>query len=79
MITTLSEPEQLDFADGRTVVMTPKDAVKCERFARERWYSLEVDVVLDSEVAKEIVASVQRVVDANRKARALGSLGLETK
>ena len=58
--------------------MTPKDAVKCEHFARERWYSLEVDVVLDSEVAKEIVASVQRVVDANRKARALGPLGLET-
>lgn len=68
---------QLDFADGHAVVMTPKDAVKCERFARERWYSLEVDVALEPAVAEEIIGSAQRAVEENRKARALDSLDAE--
>ena len=67
--------EELGFGDGLAVVMTPKDAIKCERFARERWYSLEVDVALDSETGAEIVGSAQRAVEDNRKARALESLG----
>ena len=54
--------EHLDFGDGRAVIMTPKDAVKCERFARERWYSLEVDVVLSPETSQEIISSVQRAM-----------------
>ena len=57
------QASHLEFGDGRAVVMTPKDAVKCERFARERWYSLEVGVALSPEVAKEIVANAQRVID----------------
>ena len=61
---------QLDFADGHAVVMTPKDAVKCERFARERWYSLEVDVALDAEAAEQIIGSVQQVIEQNRSASA---------
>ena len=69
--------EELDFADGRAVVMTPKDAIKCERFARERWYSLEVDVTLDPEVGERIVGSAQRAIEANQKARALESLDSE--
>lgn len=66
--------EELGFGDGLAVIMTPKDATKCERFAHERWYSLEVDVALDSGVGEEIVGSAQRAVGDNRKARALESL-----
>ena len=65
--------EELDFADGHAVVMTPKDAIKCERFAREQWYSLEVDVALGPEIGKEIVGSVQRAIEDDRKARTLES------
>ena len=70
--------EELGFGDGLAVVMTPKDAIKCERFARERWYSLEVDVALDSGVGDEIVGSAQRAVEDNRKARVLESLDSES-
>ena len=69
--------EELDFADGRAVVMTPKDAIKCERFARERWYSLEVDVALNPGVSEEIVDGAQRVIENSRKAKALESLDSE--
>ena len=71
--------EELGFADRRAVVMTPKDAIKCERFARERWYSVEVDVALDAEIGEEIVGSARRVIEGARKARALESLGSEAK
>ncbi|MCY3853546.1 MAG: lipid A export permease/ATP-binding protein MsbA [Gammaproteobacteria bacterium] len=70
---------QLDFADGHAVIMTPKDAVKCERFARERWYSLEVDVALEPVVAEEIIGNAQRAVEENRKAKALDSLDAEAR
>lgn len=70
---------QLDFTDGHAVVMTPKDAVKCERFARERWYSLEVDVALAPVIAEEIIGGVQRTVEENRKAKALDSLDAEAR
>ena len=51
-------PEELAFGDGRAVIMTPKDAVKCRRFAREGWYSLEVEVRMDEELAQDIVAGL---------------------
>ncbi len=56
--------EDVDFEDGHAVVMTPKDAVKCERFARNRWYSLEVEVVLAREVSEQLVQSLRRTIDA---------------
>lgn len=36
----------LDFGDGRAVLMTAKDAVKCQPFAREDWWSVPVRAVL---------------------------------
>ena len=36
----------LDFADCEALLMTEKDAVKCEAFAREHWYALEVEADL---------------------------------
>lgn len=36
----------LDFGDGRPVLMTAKDAVKCRPFAQEAWWSVPVRAVL---------------------------------
>ena len=76
--TTLSEPGNSTSRRSRGS-HEPKDAVKCERFARERWYSLEVDVALESAVAEEIIDNTQRVIEENRKAKALDSLDAEAK
>jgi tetraacyldisaccharide 4'-kinase len=36
----------LDFDDCEALLMTEKDAVKCEAFAREHWYALQVEAQL---------------------------------
>lgn len=41
------KPEELAFGDGNPVIMTAKDAVKCERFARDDWWVLEVEARID--------------------------------
>jgi len=41
------QPQDLDFAAADTVLMTEKDAVKCAEFARETWWALRVDAVID--------------------------------
>ena len=38
----------LDFADDNPVLMTEKDAVKCEAFAKSNWWLLPVDAQLDT-------------------------------
>ncbi len=35
-------PRDLDFGNCEALLMTEKDAVKCEAFAREHWYALQV-------------------------------------
>ena len=37
---------ELDFGDCEALLMTEKDAVKCEAFAREHWYALQVEAEL---------------------------------
>jgi tetraacyldisaccharide 4'-kinase len=37
---------ELDFGDCDALLMTEKDAVKCETFAREHWYALQVEAEL---------------------------------
>jgi tetraacyldisaccharide 4'-kinase len=39
-------PEDLDFAGCEALLMTEKDAVKCEAFARRHWYALQVEAEL---------------------------------
>jgi tetraacyldisaccharide 4'-kinase len=36
----------LVFRDCEALLMTEKDAVKCEAFAREHWYALQVEAEL---------------------------------
>jgi tetraacyldisaccharide 4'-kinase len=40
------KPGDLDFGDCEALLMTEKDAVKCEAFAREHWYALQVEAEL---------------------------------
>ena len=40
--------EDLDFADDRPVLMTEKDALKCEAFSKENWWFVPVDAQLDA-------------------------------
>ena len=37
---------ELDFEQCEALLMTEKDAVKCESFAREHWYALQVEAEL---------------------------------
>ncbi|MBE0622888.1 MAG: tetraacyldisaccharide 4'-kinase [Burkholderiales bacterium] len=37
---------ELDFGDCEVLLMTEKDAVKCEAFARSHWYALQVEAEL---------------------------------
>ena len=39
-------PSDLEFGDCEALLMTGKDAVKCEAFAREHWYALQVEAEL---------------------------------
>ena len=46
---------EIDFADGAPVLMTEKDAVKCERFADERHWYVPVTAVLSSELEAKLL------------------------
>jgi tetraacyldisaccharide 4'-kinase len=52
--------EDLDFGDGAAVLMTEKDAVKCERFARPNWWALVVRAELEPGLDDLVVARLKR-------------------
>jgi tetraacyldisaccharide 4'-kinase len=52
------DPRHLPFPDGTTVMMTEKDAVKCASYARPDWWYVELDVVIERDVARDLVALV---------------------
>jgi tetraacyldisaccharide 4'-kinase len=52
------DPRHLPFPDGATVMMTEKDAVKCASYARPDWWYVELDVVIERDVARDLVALV---------------------
>ncbi len=47
--------EDLEFGDSLPVLMTEKDAVKCERFADQRHWFVPVDAVLASEAERTLL------------------------
>ena len=51
-------PGDLDFADCDALLMTEKDAVKCETFAREHWYALRVEAELAPAFSDFILAKL---------------------
>lgn len=61
---------EIDFADGAPVLMTEKDAVKCERFADERHWYVPVEAVLSGELeAKLLTVLRERGVPVQSGAR----------
>lgn len=47
-------PADLRFGGDTAVIMTEKDAVKCERFADDRHWALQVDAVIDGDLTGHI-------------------------
>jgi len=52
--------EDLDFGDHAAILMTEKDAVKCQPFSRNHWWVLEVDAHLEPGLDNLIVARLKR-------------------
>jgi tetraacyldisaccharide 4'-kinase len=48
-------PVDLDFENADEVIMTEKDAIKCQRFARENHWVLSVDATVDPELGQLIL------------------------
>ena len=48
----------LDFGDCDALLMTEKDAVKCEAFARGHWYALQVEAELTPAFSDFILAKL---------------------
>ena len=53
-----------DFAGITTpVLMTEKDAVKCQRFAQENWYCLPVDASFSADENKKIINIINKLLE----------------
>jgi len=52
--------EDLNFKDEKIILMTEKDAVKCERFATDRQWYLSVEAELDPKFAKALMALLEK-------------------
>jgi tetraacyldisaccharide 4'-kinase len=48
-------PADLDFEDADEIIMTEKDAIKCQRFARENQWALPVDAAVDPALGQLIL------------------------
>lgn len=54
-------PWDLEFADNAPVIMTEKDAVKCQSFADQRCWYLEVEARLDPALAEQVLQLLNTV------------------
>ena len=52
------DPASLGLPSSATVLMTAKDAVKCTHHAQPDWWYVELDVAIERETARELVALV---------------------
>ncbi|GIU08036.1 MULTISPECIES: tetraacyldisaccharide 4'-kinase [unclassified Shewanella] len=59
---TYSETALNQLANGRLLVMTEKDAVKCRDFAKDNWWYLAVDAKLSPSFDKQLLAKIDRLV-----------------
>ena len=64
---------EIDFADGAPVLMTEKDAVKCERFADDRHWYVPVEAVLSNDLEARLLTVLrERGVPVRSDARPSG-------
>jgi tetraacyldisaccharide 4'-kinase len=47
--------------DGKNIIMTEKDAVKCEKFAQDNFWYLPVDVDIDSKFTNVILKKLKYI------------------
>jgi tetraacyldisaccharide 4'-kinase len=52
-------PADIEFGDGRAVVMTEKDAIKCRRFGRENHWMLAVDAQVAPALGERILEKLK--------------------
>jgi tetraacyldisaccharide 4'-kinase len=52
------DPAALPFPRGATVLMTEKDAVKCRGYAQPGWWYVSLDVIIERETARELLALI---------------------
>ncbi len=52
-------PHDLDYADSLTILMTEKDAVKCEAFANDRYWYLRVAAVMPDSFAQALLNKIR--------------------
>lgn len=55
------EVSDFDFESDDPVIMTEKDAIKCQSFAKENWYALAISVRLPSLMLEELKARLARM------------------
>jgi tetraacyldisaccharide 4'-kinase len=53
-------PNDLEFAGDAVVLMTEKDAVKCASFAKENWWYLPVDAIVDITLSDYIIQKLRK-------------------
>ncbi|MEK6748176.1 MAG: tetraacyldisaccharide 4'-kinase [Pseudomonadota bacterium] len=60
------EPEDLAFNDSNPILMTEKDAVKCERFAAGHYWYVTVDAKLPSEFEQQLLDALYRCITGRK-------------
>lgn len=55
-------PQDLAFNLADTVVMTQKDAVKCERFASQNYWYLDIELDLEDALSDSLIKDIQALV-----------------
>ena len=60
---TFSESDFADIAD-KTIIMTSKDAVKCQGFARDNWWHLKISI----DIPPKIIGEIKKRMKSQKKA-----------
>jgi len=53
-------PEDLVFGDALPVLMTEKDAVKCQSFSRPNWWVVPLEIELDAAFSDWLVTAIKQ-------------------
>ena len=61
------QPGDLQFGDSAPVLMTEKDAVKCQSFATDRHWLVETEVQLSSEHREQVLSVLDSVLERHRR------------
>ena len=51
--------QELEFNDGLPVIMTEKDAVKCQKFAKANFWFVSVEAIVDSRFKEQLLEKIR--------------------